>query len=483
MTAANKTLIHTFNRNRQFAWIAIFLVVLLALKLRLIPFGRGLGEDEISTAVNFVETPSLRQTVSDCGGFNNHIGYSVLAGLTEAVLGRSERSLRLSALLFGLATIPCMFLFCRAFVGTGFALLASLLLAISPPHIDYSTQVRGYSGMIFCSTLSSYLFLRLLQRESSREALLLVFANVAGIYIHLYAVFVVATQMGTVTYLIRRPPSKPDSCLSAGAKRLLIMSFVATAMGSLILYFPALLSCMRVLVGSGRSSFMLAFPWEVLKYLSGTENPFITVIGVLAAVAGGLDLFRRSSQALAYMVTLFVAPLLLMWFMRPVFLYPRFFLYWLPFYLLLVVNGIRLVWGITSSTFRGNAIRAIAPAGILAVMLNWAMTWQSWVKDEGYRELSRIALLGANPDTAFCAIGGNRIIWKYYIKRPIATPLSLPELEQVASAHSEVRCLYYKAGSQNAAQTEIAAFLFQHARWLTCKGHTLFQYRVDRPSR
>ena len=479
-----KGLMHTVGRNSIVTWLAVLGIVALALQFRLIPLSRGLGEDELFTAVNFVEVSSLRATMSDCGGFNNHIGYSLAARMAEAVFGRSEGVLRFPALLLGLASIACMFLLCRPLVGTGFALLASFLLALSPPHITSSVQARGYSGMIFFSVLSSYLFFRLLERESGNAALLFVFANVAGIYMHLYSVFVVVTQVVTAMYLVQRRRATSRLVIGAESKRLLLVCFAAIVVGSLMVYSPAFPSFARALVGRGRSAFSVDFPWLVLKYLSGTNNPIVTVAVALAAVAGCVDLHRRSPETMNYVLMLLIGPLLLMWFMRPFDLYPRFFVYWLPFYMLLVVGGIRLAWEAgTRSTLRRSTVRATATVGILAIALNWTLTWQTWVPDEGYREISRAAQFGADPKAAFCAIGGSRTIWKYYINKPIVTPLSMADLQQIASAHPEVRCLYYKAGWQDAAQTEIADFLFQHARWSEYKGHTWFVYRIDEPSR
>jgi mannosyltransferase len=465
-------------------WLAVLGIIVLALPFRVIPLSRGLGEDELFTAVNFVEVPSLRTTVSESGGFNNHIGYSLAARTAERVFGRSEEMLRFPALLLGLASIAGMFLLCRRIVGTGFALLASFLLAISPPHIDWSVQARGYSGMIFFSILSSYLFLRLLERENGSTALLFVFANVAGIYIHLYLAFVVATQVVMVMYWVLRRRGTSSPMISFGAKRLLVVCFVATAVGSLIVYTPALASFMRSLVGRGRSAFSLVFPWQVLKYLSGTENPIFTAVVALAAAGGCVDLRRRSPDTMTYILMLFIGPLFLMWFMRPFDLYPRFFIYWLPFYVLLIVAGVRLAWEAGKKAgWRRNSLRASAALAILAIVLHWTLTWQKWVPDEGYREVSRAAEFGADPEAAFCAIGGSRSIWKYYIKKPMLTPMSVADLQQIASAHSELRCLYYKAGWQNTAQTEIADFLFQHARWAECKNHLWFVYRVDESRR
>jgi hypothetical protein len=454
---------------------------MLALPFRLLPLGRGLGEDELFTAVNFVEVSSLRKTVSDSGAFNNHIGYSLLARTAEALFGRSEKILRLPALLLGLASIAVTFLLCEPFVGTRFALLASLLLAVSPPHIDWSVQARGYSGMILFASLSSYLFFRLLQRASRRDVLLFVIANVAGVYIHLYSVFVVTTQLLMVAYLVLRERVTGRHCINAGSTRLLTMCFAAIAAGSVIVYFPALPSFAHALVGRGRSTFNEGLFWAVLMELSGTGNSITTVVMALAAMAGCVALRRRSSDSLIYVLALFLGPFLLMWFIRPFSLHPaRYFVYWLPFYVLLVVSGLSLAWAAGGKRIlQRKIVGAIAAIAMLTVVLNWLLTWRNWVADEGYREVSEAAEHNAGPEAVFCAIGGSRTIWRYYIKKPIATPASLEELQQLASAHRELRCLYYEASWQTAAQTQIADFLFQHACWSRYQGHTWFLYKSD----
>lgn len=466
-------------RNNVLVWLALVCIVLFALALRAKPLGRGLGEDELFTAVNFVDVPSLRPTLTDLGAFNNHIGYSLAARIAEHIFGRSEETLRLPALLFGLGSLVCMFLLCRLFVGTGFALFASLLLSISPPHIAWSVEARGYSGMMFFSLWSSYLFIRLIGGISNERPWIFVIANVAAIYIHLYSTFVVVAQMVLFYWLWRRGAT--NHVFDVRSKRTIVNSFIAIVVGSISLYAPAARSFLTFLVGRGRSAFNPFFPLVALKYLSGTDNTGITILVAAVAGIGCFKLGRQAREVLIYSLVLLIGPLGLMWVIRPLDLYPRFFGYWLPFYILIVTCGLRFGWSAGSeSSLQRKSLQALAVAVILAVTANWMLTWQSWVADEGYREVSRAAQVGAVSSTGFCAIGGSRSIWKYYIKKPVATPTSLSDLQQWASTYSEIRCLYYKASWQDDAQTQIADFLFQHALWWQYNGHNWFLYRSEK---
>jgi 4-amino-4-deoxy-L-arabinose transferase-like glycosyltransferase len=463
------------SKHKPITWFVLFVALLLGLAVRFPHIGRGLGEDELFTAVNFVEG-SLWNTVTDIGGFNNHIGYSLLARAAERVFGRSEQVLRLPSLLLGLATIVLIFLLCRELFSEGFGLLAGFLLAVSPAHVDWSVQARGYSGMVFFTLLSAYLFFRLLKRPNRVEALVFTASNIAAVYIHLYSIFAIAGELLVAALLFQKEEFKP------AVKRLLMLCFSATVTGLAVAYAPVIPSLLHTLVGRGRSPFNFAFPWMVLKYISGTQSSVFALSAVLIALLGAVDLARRNKTLLAYVVILFLGPLLLMWFSRPFDLYPRFFVYWLPFYILLILAGIRRTWVTHVSHQRAvvrNGFCVLVAIVTLSVMVRWTLSLGEWVADEGYREATRAAAMGADPDTAFCAIGGSRTIWRYYLKKPIVTPLTVSDLQVLAAGHPEVRCLYYQAPWQNAEQTRIAHFLFEHAYCSQYKGHIWFVYRSN----
>jgi hypothetical protein len=465
------------------------LILVLALLYRIFPMTRGLGQDELFTAVHFVEVPSIWTTMFFNIAFNNHIGYSLMARCSEALLGRSEWALRLPSLLLGVATLYVFFLFTRSILDSGGGLLAALVLALSPPHIVWNVEARGYSAMIFFTLLSSHFYLRLIRHPARREAAAFIGVSTLGIYSHLYSVFITVVQILSLIYLcVTRDISKQTALsINKASFRMLSKSFAAIAVMSLLIYAAALLHIFRDLVGRGRSDFNPSFPWTVIQELSGSDWPQIVALVALVSSLGWLVLLRSHPLEASYFGLLLVGPLLIVSVARPFDLYPRFFAYWLPYYLLLFVAGLRFLWNLASShTFRffGTYLyRTLAATIVVCVLYNWAANSQRYIPEEGYREASRTILLGAKEPTAFCAIGGARSVWQYYIDKPIVTPTSVTELQNLSKTYSETRCVYYEASWQSAEQTEIAHFLLQHASWSRVKDFTIFTYQNSRKSR
>jgi len=462
--------------------LPLSVILVLALVYRLHPMIRGLGQDELFTAVHFVEVPSIWKTMFFNIAFNNHIGYSLMARFSEALLGRSEWALRLPSLLLGVASLYVFFLFTRSILGTGAGLLGTLILALSPPHILWNVQARGYSAMIFFTLLSSYLFLRIFRCPARREAVMFIGVSVFGIYVHLYSGFVTLVQILLLIYLAKTytVTKQYRSSVEKASFRMLRNSFAAIAVISFMLYAPIFWYVFRDLIGRGRGDFNLTFPWAVIKELSGSEALHITVLVALVSLLGWLALLRSHPLETSYFSLLLSAPLLIMWLARPFDLYPRFFAYGLPYYVMFFLAGLQSIWHLTSRQslrFFGFLFPILAIIIITTVLCNWAANWQNYIPDEGYREASRALMIGAKEPVAFCAIGGARSVWQYYIHKPIATPTSVTELQTLSKAQSEIRCMYYEASWQTPEQTEIVQFLRQHASWSRVKDFTLFIYR------
>ncbi len=475
-----------FKVKRYHETVALILIIAMALIYRLLPLNRGLGQDELFSTVQFIEVPSILRTIFNNIAFNNHIGYSVMARVSESLFGRSEWALRLPALVLGIATLYVLYLFSRPLLGRVPALLVTLLLALAPAHINWSVEARGYSAMIFFTLLSSYLFLKLLRQPNRRDAVLFIAASVLGIYVHLYAVFVTGIQ---ILYALRLAVVRLDGrpsfvSINTASSRLLRNCFLIIAGLALILYVPVFWLMLRDLVDRGRSDFNPLFPWEVIQGLTGS-NWFAIVIFVMLTAFGGWFSFHRSHPSEANYLAWLIAPLLLMWLVRPFDLYPRFFAYWLPYYLILFTAGI--VW-LANSMWQerrkiiGHATRLLSLLLLVAVLFNWTLEWQNAVPDEGYRAVSQAVVQGANPSAVYCAIGGARSVWQYYIHKPIVNPLTLAEVQELGRTHPEVRCVYYAAFWEDEEQTRIAQFLFQHASWSSINELTWFVYRSDESS-
>jgi 4-amino-4-deoxy-L-arabinose transferase-like glycosyltransferase len=465
----------------EVGYIAVILAT--ALMIRFYPLSRGLGQDELYTAVNFVEAGSIWTTMSSNSAFNNHIGYSIMARLSNKLFGHSERSLRLPALLLGLASLYVFWLLGQSILTFSAATLATFVLALSPPHIIWSVEARGYSGMIFFSLLSSYLYLRLLRYSNTREACLYIAASVVGIYVHLYSVFTVCIQ---VLLLIECRVSKRTAQLGCvqvtpASSRLFWRSFIAIAGLSLIVYIPVAHSMIADLIGRGHGNFNLTFPWSLVRQLSGSEHAIITIFVSVIAAFGWYYLSSFRPLEARYFSALIVLPLLLMWLARPFDLYPRFFAYWLPYYILFFIAGLGALWNFARpdrSRWLGFLSRGAVATILLAVLFQWTENQSNYIPQEGYREASRAILADTDDTVRFCAIGGARSVWRYYIHQPITMPASVDELQKLSAMGKEIRCAYYEASWQNEEQTAIADFLRQHSRWQKVKDLTVFRYRA-----
>src|SRR3954451_15691664 len=100
---------------------AVLAIVAVALVVRLGPLQRGLGFDELFTAIHFVQTDTLWQTATTWLNLNNHVAFSLLGRLSVGLFGMSEWALRLPALAIGLISLVVLWWLARPIVGPGAA--------------------------------------------------------------------------------------------------------------------------------------------------------------------------------------------------------------------------------------------------------------------------------------------------------------------------------------------------------------------------
>jgi len=175
---------------RALLLLMLAFAVLLGLEQRLPRLSHSLWSDEAYMAAKNVHgeareldghstfSPvSWRDAVFFNKGGNNHIGSTIEARLSLSAwraltgVGRgsfSEAAARFPALLSSLLTIVLIFALGRALGLRHAALAAAFLLALSPWHIRYSVEMRGYSTMLFALCLA--LVASLDARRSNRPA-------------------------------------------------------------------------------------------------------------------------------------------------------------------------------------------------------------------------------------------------------------------------------------------------------------------------
>ena len=109
-------------------------------------------------------------------------------------IGESEFFLRLPSALFGIASLPVLYILTTELTSRRVALFSTIVLAISPFHVWYSQEGRMYSQMLFLSLLSSVLLLYAIKRGGARWWVYYVLVSAAGMFTHVFMALALLTQ-------------------------------------------------------------------------------------------------------------------------------------------------------------------------------------------------------------------------------------------------------------------------------------------------
>ena len=108
--------------------------------------------------------------------------------------GNSEAYIRTLSALFGLATIPAVFVLGRRMFDARAGLIASFLLAVNAYAVRYSQEARSYSLYPLLCVLSSIYFLKLVREPTRRNRITYVVTSVLAVYAHFFAGLLVVAQ-------------------------------------------------------------------------------------------------------------------------------------------------------------------------------------------------------------------------------------------------------------------------------------------------
>ncbi len=170
--------------------------------LRLVALGRkSFWLDEIaSVAIARLPGPAFWSMLWHAEG-NMGLYYVLLRPWLH--FGVSEATVRVLSALLGIASIPLMYALAKLLVSETSARLATLFLALNACAIAVSQEARGYSLLILAVLVSTYLFVRLVERPSF--VLACAYGLVTGLvlYCHYFGLFVPAAQAISLAALPR----------------------------------------------------------------------------------------------------------------------------------------------------------------------------------------------------------------------------------------------------------------------------------------
>jgi 4-amino-4-deoxy-L-arabinose transferase-like glycosyltransferase len=172
-------------------FLALTLTMLLAFALRVYRLpDQSLWYDE-ALSVHYANQ-SLRSLLSAVSGSDHPPLHSLLLHGWIAVAGRSEFAVRYLSLWWGVLGLALLYLLGKLFFDKSTALLATLLLAISPFHVWYSQEARMYSLAVALS-LGVVLALQAIVSHGDSSVwpwVSYVLTGTSALYAHFYTCFV-----------------------------------------------------------------------------------------------------------------------------------------------------------------------------------------------------------------------------------------------------------------------------------------------------
>jgi mannosyltransferase len=216
---------------------ALLLVILFTgVVLRLYQLGaESLWYDEAISTWAAHQSPSQILEISKDD--NNFFSYYLLLHYWVGLFGDTEYSVRLPSALAGIFTIFVMYKVGCLLFGRNEALIASLILALSPLHVYYSQEARVYEIMVLLSLLSFYFLLKVIRKGDLRAQAGYVLCTSALMYSHVYGLFVVLAQnlYLATAFLISKPFGLREETLKPGLGRWIFLQVLL-----FVLYVPGL---------------------------------------------------------------------------------------------------------------------------------------------------------------------------------------------------------------------------------------------------
>jgi uncharacterized membrane protein len=286
-------------------------------------------------------------------------GYLFLLHLVRAIFGSGERSLRLPALIFGLASLPLFVAVARRMLHPFAALVAAAMFVTLGPLIYYSNEVKPYSCDVAASLAILLLVLRWTETGSPRRAAVAAIVGSIAIFFSYPAVFILA---GAGIWLLAIYPSR--------AAMLICLAWAAAFAAEYFLFLRPVTQADThqhlVQYWLSRGGFMPALKrdavtWIFSSFAAIAASPAGMWIkfpdaALLGLIVGAVFCIQRRDHRL-----LLLAPLPFIFLAAALRQYPfadRLALFFVPLYLLLIALAAQSLW--TNLPARSAAAAMIA---------------------------------------------------------------------------------------------------------------------------
>ena len=175
-------------------FLFLFSFILLGLSIRLYNLGsHNLWFDEVATVFSldlYLEKLNPYKLFYFMKLSNQHLYYILLKPWT-IFFGKSEFSLRSLSMVFGVLSIPLIYKLGKLFFNTRVGLIGSFILSVSPMHIWYSQEARGYCLSTFLAMLVVYLFCLATEKNRLNLWIGFIVSSILAVYSNYFCIYVI----------------------------------------------------------------------------------------------------------------------------------------------------------------------------------------------------------------------------------------------------------------------------------------------------
>ncbi|MDZ4863058.1 MAG: glycosyltransferase family 39 protein [Gemmatimonadota bacterium] len=410
-------------------------VLALALGLRLVRLGDGLWFDEIQTLVEHARLP-VAQIVTTFTSQNQHPLYSLLAHGSMAALGESAATLRLPAVLFGVLGVWGLYRLGGQVIRPAEGLLLAALLAVAAPHIWFSQNARGYTGLLAGALFGTEAFRRLLKERDAGWGVVLMYAGSVGlsIYTHSTAAFLLAAH-GLIWLVVR-------GRLPQGGRRAFAALLGAGILAALC-YGPVLPRLIPTLAGDPHpaNSVPVTIAWKSPLWLVGEMLAVLARavpggylglgLGAVVGLTGLVWFWRHDRVTLALFLLPAVVTVAVVVGLHHN-LWPRFFFFSAGFALIIGVRG-AVSLGERVASERGRTL-ALA-GGVLAVLGGLVLAPRAWGPKQDYEGAVRFVEANAAPADARAVVDLAILPVQQWLGRDWPAVGTVGALDSLAAVH------------------------------------------------
>ncbi len=334
--------------------IPIIGIILIGIVLRGFYIDQPMRYDESLTFLNYVNNDWSQ--VFNYTQPNNHVLNTILIKLSTLLWGSHPFVIRLSAFLFGVASIPIIYLVCKRLGSLGY--IAALILAVHPYCILFSTNARGYSAIVFFSLLYLLITIKITEKYNLWDIFKLALIGSLG----LLSIPIMVFPLSGITLWLMLQQAQNKQNRNKVFFKLLLPLMIFGIINTLILYAPVVWFTMQ-LNGGLDKAFDLIFNNEFVKSSDGMyffhsirahvtnaisiyfkDIPKITLIllGMLFAIGTVAD-YKQKNYRTSQLFLAVILSTLILFILKHQMPYPRTWIFLIPFFSILIDRGFTYV--------------------------------------------------------------------------------------------------------------------------------------------